>query len=174
MNHISRKWEKWFHTCVTLITYILCNDQWILLILGTQVKETTTFCWTNGYCQILLTFWVIWRQYFGNFILEHTVYLRKPTAAKESPFDLLHPWNLRFLGCVTPFLNQNYCRDKIICYKGRNKYSKTKTTLLCYALQAYTGWVTKKSAIVTRAPFCKILNNLWKLASWYYINRLHV
>ena len=42
----------------------------------------------------------------------------------------------------------------------------------------YTGWV-KKSAIVTRAPFCEILNSFWKLTmltGWYkyYINRLHV
>ena len=27
MNDISRKWEKWFHTGVTLIAYNLCNDQ---------------------------------------------------------------------------------------------------------------------------------------------------
>ena len=36
--------------------------------------------------------------------------------------------------------------------------------------------VSQKSAIVTRVPFCKILNNFWKLTGWYeyYINRLHV
>ena len=42
----------------------------------------------------------------------------------------------------------------------------------------YTEWVKKKkkSALVTRAPFCEILNSFWKLTSWckYYINRLHV
>ena len=27
MNDISQKWEKLFHTCVTFIAYILCNDQ---------------------------------------------------------------------------------------------------------------------------------------------------
>ena len=32
VNDISRKWRKWFHTCVTLIAYIFCNGQWILLI----------------------------------------------------------------------------------------------------------------------------------------------
>ena len=59
VNDFLRKWENWFHTCVTLIAYILCNDQWILLIFGTQVKETATFCSLNGYCQILLTLWAI-------------------------------------------------------------------------------------------------------------------
>ena len=34
----------------------------------------------------------------------------------------------------------------------------------------------KKSAIVTRAPFCEIFNSFWKLTGWYkyYINRLHM
>ena len=36
--------------------------------------------------------------------------------------------------------------------------------------------VSQKSAIVTRAQFCKILQNFWKLTDWYkyYINMLHV
>ena len=34
----------------------------------------------------------------------------------------------------------------------------------------------KKVAIVISAPFCKILNDLWKLTGWYeyYVNKLHV
>ena len=51
----------------------LCNDRWILLIFDTQAKKSITFCATNGYCQILLTFWAIWRQNFDNFILGHTI-----------------------------------------------------------------------------------------------------
>ena len=27
VKDISQKWEKWFHTCVSLIAYILCSDQ---------------------------------------------------------------------------------------------------------------------------------------------------
>ena len=61
------------HTCVTLIAYNLCNDQWLLLIFGTQVKKTATVCSSNNYCQILLTFWAIWCQIFDNFFLGHTV-----------------------------------------------------------------------------------------------------
>ena len=68
---IRVKWEK--STCVTLIAYILCNDQCILLIFGTKVKKTTAFCLTNGHCQTLLTSSAIWRQNFDNFILGHTV-----------------------------------------------------------------------------------------------------
>ena len=47
---------KMVHTRVTLIAHILYNNQLNLLIFGTQVKKTTTFCLRNGYCQILLTF----------------------------------------------------------------------------------------------------------------------
>ena len=73
MNDISLKWEKWFHTCVTRIAYIIYNDQWIFLIFGTQVKKTTAFCSTNGDCQIPVAFWGTWRQNFDNFFLGHTV-----------------------------------------------------------------------------------------------------
>ena len=73
MNDISQKWEKWFHTYVTLIAYILCNDQRIFLIFGTKVKKTIVFCSANLYCQILVTFWITWRQNFDNFFLGHTV-----------------------------------------------------------------------------------------------------
>ena len=66
--------QKWFHTCITLIAYIVCNNQWIFLIFVTKVKKTTTFCSRNGYCQILVTFWATWRQNFDNFFLGHTVY----------------------------------------------------------------------------------------------------
>ena len=59
--------------CVTVIAYILCNDQEIWLIFGTQVKKTTTFCSTYGYCQIFRSFWAKWRQNFDKFILGHTV-----------------------------------------------------------------------------------------------------
>ena len=61
------------YICVTLIAYILCNDQWILLIFRIQVKKVTKFCLTNGYYQIILTLRVIWRENFHNFILGHTV-----------------------------------------------------------------------------------------------------
>ena len=27
VKDISQKWEKWFHTCVSLIAYISCSDQ---------------------------------------------------------------------------------------------------------------------------------------------------
>ena len=74
MNDISWKWEKSFPTFVILIAYILCNDQWICLIFGTQAKKNTTFDPTDGYCQILVTFWAIWRQNFDNFILGDTVF----------------------------------------------------------------------------------------------------
>ena len=73
MNDISRKWEKLFHTCVTLIAYISCNNQWNFMIFGTQVKKTIVFRSANGYCQILVTFWATWRQNFDNFFLGHTV-----------------------------------------------------------------------------------------------------
>ena len=73
VNEISRKWEKWFHTCATSFAYNLCNDPWIFVIFGTQVKKTATFCSSNGYCRILSTFWAIWPQNFDNFILGHTV-----------------------------------------------------------------------------------------------------
>ena len=48
--------------------YWLMNfaDIWI-----TSQKKTATFCSTNGYCQILFTFWAIWCQNFDNFILGH-------------------------------------------------------------------------------------------------------
>ena len=85
VNDISQKWEKWFRTCVTLITYILRNDQWILLIFGTQVEKTTTFCSRNGYCQILVTFWAIWRQNFDNFFLGHTVEISNGTFWLSEP-----------------------------------------------------------------------------------------
>ena len=73
MNDFSRKWEKWFHACVPLIAYFLCNDQWIFQIFEIKVKETTKFCSTNGHCQILVAFWATWRQNFDNFLLGHTV-----------------------------------------------------------------------------------------------------
>ena len=73
MNDISRKWERWFHTCVTLIAYILCIDQWIFLIFETNFKKTTIFCSANGYCQILVSFGATLSQNFDNFFLGHTV-----------------------------------------------------------------------------------------------------
>ena len=51
----------------------ICNDQWILLVFGTQVKKTTKFLSMNVYCQILLNFWETWRQNFDNCIMGHTV-----------------------------------------------------------------------------------------------------
>ena len=53
--------------------YVHCNDKWILLILGTQVIKTGAFCSTNGYSQIILTFWAIWREKFDDFMLGHTL-----------------------------------------------------------------------------------------------------
>ena len=41
-----------------------------------------------------------------------------------------------------------------------------QTPVQTYILTHYTGWI-KKSAKVTRAPFCKILNIFWKLTGWY-------
>ena len=45
-----------------------------------KVKKTTTFCSTNGYCPILLTFRAIWRQNFYNFIPGHTVQRDLPST----------------------------------------------------------------------------------------------
>ena len=75
VNDILGKWEKWFHTYDTLIAYISCNDQEILLIFVTEVKKTTTLCSSNGYCQVLLSFWATLHQNFDNFILGHTVHV---------------------------------------------------------------------------------------------------
>ena len=75
VNDNSRKWEKLFHSCVTLIAYISSNDQSISLILETKVKKTAAFCSTNGYCQIPVTFWATWRQNFDNFMSgTHSIY----------------------------------------------------------------------------------------------------
>ena len=103
MNDISRKWEKWFHTYFTLIAYILYNDQWILLIFETKVKKTTTFCSTNGYCQILVTFWATWRQNFDNFFLGHTVYVL--------PVPGYQNWVAQALPCIHSF-------KRIVCIVG--------------------------------------------------------
>ena len=69
MNDISRKWEKWFHTCITLIAYNLCNDEWILLKFGRLLH----FVYQTGIVGFSLLFWAIWRQNFDNLFLGHTV-----------------------------------------------------------------------------------------------------
>ena len=38
-------------------------------------QDDNYLCSSNGYCQIVLTFWAIWRQNCNNFILGHTVWL---------------------------------------------------------------------------------------------------
>ena len=54
-----RKWDQFYCACVTLIAYILCNDQWILPIFGTQVKKTNTFCSKTG----IVSFFLLFEQY---------------------------------------------------------------------------------------------------------------
>ena len=115
VNDISRKWEKWFHRRVILIAYILCNDQWNLLIFGTQVKMTIIFCSTIKIVRFFIfTFWAIWCQNFDNFILGHTV---------DHQWYLQHiQWHLRLH--LSPLMNN------VRIQKDRHKYSVTMWCLL--------------------------------------------
>ena len=51
-------------------------------------REDYYILFKNGYCQILVTFWAIWRQNFDNFFLGHTVeYKKKKKKKKKNLFE---------------------------------------------------------------------------------------
>ena len=77
----------------------------------------------------------------------------------------LKRWNFVFFKLYTVSISSHFEEfwGNFTCFSSF--FNHFQTYEMC-SHACCTGWV-KKSAIVTKVSFCKILNNFWKLTGWY-------